>query len=148
MSDKCVCHINGYAVKDATARKEIASMKEDITALKENAGGGVVYHHSLSIVCMATSDENNTVAHLYSSDPTPITNAEQLLSKIDGCRLIGYCYANGYEGTVIINGSTMSRMLRIIGIIGSAYSSANPFYNVSYQDTLEAFSVTDKVKEV
>lgn len=31
-TDKCFCHLNGYAVKDATARQQIAAMQETITA--------------------------------------------------------------------------------------------------------------------
>lgn len=33
MSDKCVCHINGYAVKDATARSSIKENSEEILEL-------------------------------------------------------------------------------------------------------------------
>ena len=29
MNDKCFCHFNGYAVKDATARREIETIKEE-----------------------------------------------------------------------------------------------------------------------
>lgn len=35
MANPCVCHINGYAVKDATARKSIESLNEDFSALLE-----------------------------------------------------------------------------------------------------------------
>ena len=31
--DKCFCHLNGFAVKDATARKEIAELKETVDDL-------------------------------------------------------------------------------------------------------------------
>lgn len=31
--DKCVCHINGYAIKDATARKELESVKENVNKI-------------------------------------------------------------------------------------------------------------------
>lgn len=30
MGEKCFCHLNGYAVKDATARKEIEALKEQV----------------------------------------------------------------------------------------------------------------------
>ena len=34
-TDKCFCHLNGYAVKDATARQAIAEMQETINTLQE-----------------------------------------------------------------------------------------------------------------
>lgn len=34
MSEKCFCHFNGYAVKDATARKEIENVKSEIEDVK------------------------------------------------------------------------------------------------------------------
>jgi hypothetical protein len=33
--DKCFCHLNGYAVKDATARNEIANIKETYATKEE-----------------------------------------------------------------------------------------------------------------
>ena len=35
-NDKCFCHLNGYAVKDATARKQIVDLDEEV---KQRAGG-------------------------------------------------------------------------------------------------------------
>ncbi len=34
-TDKCFCHLNGYAVKDATARQQIAALTEQIAALTQ-----------------------------------------------------------------------------------------------------------------
>lgn len=34
MSEKCFCHLNGYAVKDATARTSIATLKQELTEHK------------------------------------------------------------------------------------------------------------------
>lgn len=34
MSEKCFCHLNGYVVKDATARQEIEQVRQDIEILK------------------------------------------------------------------------------------------------------------------
>lgn len=42
--DKCVCHINGYAIKDATARKEIENIKidaEKVNTLEQNVKSNV-----------------------------------------------------------------------------------------------------------
>lgn len=34
MSDKCFCHLNGYAVKDATARKDILNLSDVVNIIK------------------------------------------------------------------------------------------------------------------
>lgn len=33
MNEKCFCHLNGYAVKDATARKSIEGLNNNYSAL-------------------------------------------------------------------------------------------------------------------
>lgn len=33
MDDKCFCHLNGYAVKDATARKSIEELSKKVDDL-------------------------------------------------------------------------------------------------------------------
>lgn len=36
MAEKCFCHFNGYQVKDATARKDIETLKEEDNSIKES----------------------------------------------------------------------------------------------------------------
>lgn len=51
MADKCFCHLNGYAVKDATARKDISTLKERVNDLenKGTSGGIKLYCHELEL---------------------------------------------------------------------------------------------------
>ena len=52
MSEKCVCHINGYKVKDSTAREQINALSERVTNVENNAGGGgdtKLYKHKVEL---------------------------------------------------------------------------------------------------
>ena len=42
MEEKCFCHLNGYAVKDATARKEIESTKTSVNNLSNQVNNNVI----------------------------------------------------------------------------------------------------------
>ena len=44
MSEKCICHLNGYAVKDATARAKAQELEQRLSNL--NTGFSIEYDES------------------------------------------------------------------------------------------------------
>jgi len=68
--EKCFCHLNGFAVKDATARQEIELLKQG------GSGGKTYYRH---LIRVDVSDDPYTVSFVFiSSSPTPVTNVDEL----------------------------------------------------------------------
>lgn len=92
MSEKCFCHLNGYKVKDADARKSIeeinenletaltaigeglSELQDDVNALKEGAGAGgssggtKLYKHRLK-----SNDNNYIDIDVITTMSTPVT---------------------------------------------------------------------------
>ena len=73
--NKCFCHLYGYEVKDAKARR-------DIEKLKNNGAGGKLYWHYIDLFINYASDNIGSDACIlgcysyYSYDATPITSIE------------------------------------------------------------------------
>ena len=55
--DKCFCHLNGYAVKDATARKEIETLKSEYRFLELPIGAVMISADNEDKIYQLTSEE-------------------------------------------------------------------------------------------
>lgn len=121
MADLCFCHLNGYAVKDATARNDIETLKTD-----------KVSHTDLT-------EKLNEVNEHFTEVETQIKSTNVKLNYIpDTAEELPYSNVNsGLEAT---NVQTAIDEVKNIAMTGSSTASAN---KISYDNTASGLKATN-----